>query len=77
MQLSSHNDDHIQKGADPPSPAPSDFTQRQTMLIAIGLIGVATTGYFIGLTSPMTSGSEQPSDAVDAVQTEVDRKSVV
>ncbi|NOZ41427.1 MAG: hypothetical protein GXP24_14560 [Planctomycetes bacterium] len=70
MQLSSHHDDPVQKGAKPPPSAPGDFTQRQTVLIAIGLIGVATTGYFLGLTSPMMAGDERPSDAAEAVQTE-------
>jgi cytochrome c-type protein NapB len=40
--------------------SPSDFTQRHASLIAFALICIATTGYFLGLSSPMTSTDELP-----------------
>ena len=44
-----------------------DFAQRHAALIALVLIGLATTGYFIGLTSPMTANSGKQSPASVAV----------
>ncbi len=38
--------------------------------MVFGLIGIATTGYFLGLTSPMTASSEQPVATVGDLQIE-------
>jgi cytochrome c-type protein NapB len=69
MQSSSHIDDHVQQSYDPLLPNPHDFTRRYTILIVLGLVSVSTTGYFLGLTSPMTAGDEQPLAANEALQT--------
>jgi len=42
---------------------PSDFTQRHATLIAFALVCIATVGYFLGLSSPMTSTEKRPSRA--------------
>ncbi|QDS98797.1 diheme cytochrome c precursor [Adhaeretor mobilis] len=49
------------------APAPPGFAQRYAVLLVLVLIGTATTGYFIGLTSPMTASSGQPSPTSVAV----------
>jgi cytochrome c-type protein NapB len=48
-----------QDAASRPS-APSGLARRYTVLIALVLFGSATTGYFLGLTSPMTASSGKP-----------------
>jgi cytochrome c-type protein NapB len=54
------------------SHALGDFTQRHATLITIALVGIATTGYFIGLQAPMTAGSNQPSPAATALRSGAD-----
>lgn len=70
MPSSIHHDSEVSQDAPLPATNPSDFTQRYATLMVLGLIGVATTGYFLGLTSPMTASSEQPPAAAEGVPTE-------
>lgn len=46
----------------------SEFTKRHTTLLALALVGIATTGYFLGLSSPMTGNSDYLDESV--VETE-------
>jgi len=69
MQSSIQHDDLISQSTAPQSSNPDNFLQRYTTLMVFGLIGVATTGYFLGLTSPMTASSEQSLTEVEALQT--------
>ena len=72
MPSSSDRDNRPLQDADPRSTEPGDFTQRSTILIVLTLVGVATTGYFLGLTAPMTAGidSELPATAQEPARIE-------
>lgn len=67
MQSSSQNPDKIPQDAAAPPPVLGEFTRRHTTMIAFAVIGIATTGYFIGLKSPMTANNDRPSPAATAM----------
>lgn len=52
------------------SPESMGFAQRYATLILLVLFGAATTGYFLGLTSPMTASNEQVAPASSAVHSD-------
>ncbi len=54
------------------SPESMGFVRRYTALIASVLFGAATTGYFLGLTSPMTANKERVAPVSSATRTEVE-----
>jgi cytochrome c-type protein NapB len=58
MPSSSRHDNRPHQDTVPLATEAGDFSQRSTILIVITLIGLATTGYFLGLTAPMTAGIE-------------------
>jgi cytochrome c-type protein NapB len=66
MNLPTDNAENSSQDAVTPH-ALGDFTQRHAKLIALALVGIATTGYFIGLKAPMTANSDQPSPSATAL----------
>ncbi|MDC0936002.1 hypothetical protein OAS39_06925 [Pirellulales bacterium] len=66
MPSSIHHDDRVRLGAALPTPDSGGLKQRYAKLMAFALIGVATTGYFLGLTAPMPTSSEQTFAADEA-----------